>query len=111
MEQLKCPSCGSVDLKQVSFTEYQCAYCRTKFVSSLAPSGFVDVVLTLVPGNMDKTNVIKAIRSVTSLGLTEAKRAVDRPPAVIKQAVTQKEGDRIKGILEKAGAQVMLKPA
>jgi ribosomal protein L7/L12 len=111
MEQLKCPSCGSVDLKQVSFTEYQCAYCRTKFASSLAPSGFVDVVLTQVPGNKDEIDVIKAIRSVTRLGLTEAKRAVERTPAVIKQAVTQAEGERIKGILEKAGAEVMLKPA
>ena len=110
MDKLKCPNCGSVDLKQVSFTEYQCAYCGTKFVSAQAPSGFVDVVLTQTPLKKDEINVIIAIRSVTSLGLTEAKRAVDRPPAVIKQAVTQAEGERIKGILEKAGAQVMLKP-
>jgi ribosomal protein L7/L12 len=111
MEQLKCPNCGSVDLKQVSVTEYQCAFCGTKFVSSLAPSGLVDVLLTQVPGNVDAINVIKAIRSVTRLGLAEAKRAVDHPPALIKQAVSQAEGERIKGILEKAGAQVMLKPA
>ena len=110
MDPLKCPNCGSIDLKQVSYTEYQCAYCGTKFVSAQAPSGFVDVVLTRVPGDKDGINVILALRSVTRLGLTEAKRAVDHPPAVIKQAVTLAEGERIKGVLEKAGAEVMLKP-
>lgn len=111
MEKLQCPNCGSTDVAQVGYPEYKCTYCGTSFVPTLAPSGFVDVVLTQSLGGKDEIKVIQAIRMATNLGLTEAKRAADNPPVVIKHSVTQAEGERIKTQLEKIGAKVMLKPA
>ncbi len=56
-----------------------------------------------------KINVIKVVRSVTSLGLKEAKDLVESAPVAVKEAVTKEEAEEIKGKLEEAGAQVELK--
>lgn len=53
-----------------------------------------------------KINVIKAVRSVTSLGLKEAKEVVESAPANIKEAVSKDEADEAKKALEEAGAAV-----
>ncbi len=66
-----------------------------------------DVVLT---GAGDKKiQVIKVVRSVTGLGLKEAKDLVDGAPNAVKEGVTKEEADTIKGQLEEAGAGVELK--
>tara|TARA_B100001250_G_scaffold308399_1_gene270306 strand:- start:9 stop:392 length:384 start_codon:yes stop_codon:yes gene_type:complete len=66
-----------------------------------------DVELTGVGDK--KINVIKVIRSITSLGLKEAKEMADGAPSVIKEGVAKDEADGIKKQLEEAGATVTLK--
>ena len=56
-----------------------------------------------------KINVIKVIRTITSLGLKEAKELVDGAPTTIKDAVAKQEAEDIKKTLEEAGATVTLK--
>ena len=56
-----------------------------------------------------KINVIKEIRSVTALGLKEAKDLVESAPKEIKTGVNKKESEEIKKKLEAAGAKVELK--
>jgi len=55
-----------------------------------------------------KINVIKAVRSVTTLGLKEAKDLVESAPAPVKEAVGQEEADEAKKSLEEAGATVAI---
>ena len=65
------------------------------------------VVLTEVGAN--KSNVIKAVREVTSLGLKEAKDLVDGAPKTIKEGVNKDEAANIKKKFEDAGAKVEVK--
>jgi large subunit ribosomal protein L7/L12 len=66
-----------------------------------------DVVLTAAGGQ--KIQVIKVVRSVTGLGLKEAKDLVDSAPKPVKEGVAQDEADQIKAQLEEAGGTVELK--
>jgi len=65
------------------------------------------VVLTSAGAN--KIAVIKEIRTVTDLGLKEAKALVDSAPKPVKENVTKEEAEEVKKKLEGAGAQVELK--
>jgi large subunit ribosomal protein L7/L12 len=65
-----------------------------------------DVVLKAAGEN--KINVIKEVRAITGLGLTEAKAAVEAAPKTIKEGVAKAEADEIKKKLEAAGATVEL---
>jgi large subunit ribosomal protein L7/L12 len=66
-----------------------------------------DVVLT---GAGDKKiQVIKVVRSLTGLGLKEAKDLVDGAPNPVKEGVPQDEADQVKAQLEEAGASVEVK--
>lgn len=56
-----------------------------------------------------KLQVIKEIRTITDLGLKEAKELVESAPKTVKQGVTKEEAAKIKEVLEKAGAKVELK--
>jgi len=56
-----------------------------------------------------KINVIKEIRTFTTLGLKEAKDMVEGAPKEVKSGVTKKEAEEIKKKLEAAGAKVELK--
>jgi large subunit ribosomal protein L7/L12 len=56
-----------------------------------------------------KINVIKEIRTVTSLGLKEAKDLVEGAPKTVKEGVTKDEAAKIKKLLEDAGAKVEIK--
>ena len=66
-----------------------------------------DVILTVA--GQQKINVIKAVRSITDLGLKEAKELVDSAPKAIKEGVPESEANEIKAQLEEAGAEVELK--
>ena len=66
-----------------------------------------DVVLTSFGDK--KVAVIKAVRTITSLGLKEAKDLVESAPAPIKVGVPKAEADDLKKQLEEAGASVELK--
>ncbi len=66
-----------------------------------------DVVLTSFGDK--KVAVIKAVRSITSLGLKEAKDLVEGAPAPVKEGVAKAEAEDIQKQLEEAGASVELK--
>lgn len=66
-----------------------------------------DVILTS-PG-ASKVSVIKVVRSLTGLGLKEAKELVDTAPQPVKQGVDKEEAEAVKKQLEEAGAGVELK--
>lgn len=55
-----------------------------------------------------KINVIKVIRTITSLGLKEAKELVDNAPSKVKEAVPKEEAENVKKQLEEAGATITL---
>lgn len=56
-----------------------------------------------------KVNVIKAVRSITGLGLKEAKELVDSAPSTVKEGASKDEAEEAKKQLEEAGAAVELK--
>jgi large subunit ribosomal protein L7/L12 len=56
-----------------------------------------------------KINVIKEVRAVTGLGLKEAKDLVEAAPKAVKEGVNKDEAEKIKKILEEAGAKVEVK--
>ena len=66
-----------------------------------------DVILTGDGGK--KINVIKEVRAITALGLTEAKALVEGAPKAVKEGVNKEEAEKIKKQLEDAGATVELK--
>ena len=66
-----------------------------------------DVILSEV--GAEKIKVIKAVRELTSLGLTEAKAFVESAPKPVKEGVTKDEAEQIKKKLEEAGAKVEIK--
>lgn len=63
----------------------------------------------LAKAGENKINVIKAIRTITGLGLKEAKDLVEAAPAVVKEGVNKAEAADIKKQLEEAGATVEVK--
>jgi len=66
-----------------------------------------DVILTGDGGK--KINVIKEVRAITGLGLTEAKTLVESAPKAVKEGVSKADAEKIKKQLEDAGATVELK--
>jgi len=66
-----------------------------------------DVILTGDGGK--KINVIKEVRALTGLGLTEAKTLVESAPKAIKEGVSKAEAEEIKKKIEDAGGTVELK--
>ena len=66
-----------------------------------------DVVLAAV--GEKKINVIKEVRTITGLGLKEAKDLVESAPAPVKEGANKEEADELKKKLEEAGATVELK--
>lgn len=66
-----------------------------------------DVILTGDGGK--KINVIKEVRAITGLGLTEAKTLVESAPKPVKEGVSKDEAEKVKKQLEEAGATVELK--
>lgn len=65
-----------------------------------------DVVLTGIDGN--KIQVIKEIRTITGLGLKEAKSLVDEAPNPVKEGLSREEADDLKSQIEEAGGEVEL---
>jgi large subunit ribosomal protein L7/L12 len=56
-----------------------------------------------------KINVIKEVRTITGLGLKEAKDLVEAAPKPVKEGVTKDEAEKIKKVLEENGAAVEIK--
>jgi len=68
-----------------------------------------EFTVVLASAGDKKINVIKEIRTVTTLGLKEAKDLVEGAPKEVKTGVNKKEAEEIKAKLEAAGAKVELK--
>jgi large subunit ribosomal protein L7/L12 len=66
-----------------------------------------DVILTSF--GEKKINVIKEVRTITGLGLKEAKEAVEAAPKAIKEGVSKEEAEEVKKKLEEAGASAEIK--
>jgi large subunit ribosomal protein L7/L12 len=66
-----------------------------------------DVILKDAGGN--KIQVIKVVREATGLGLKEAKDLVDAGNKAVKEKVSKEDADKLKGLLEGAGAKVEIK--
>ena len=68
----------------------------------------VNVILASVPADK-KIAVLKEVRTITGLGLKEAKDLVDAAPKPVKEGVKKEEAEEVKKKLEAAGATVELK--
>ena len=66
-----------------------------------------DVILA--DGGANKINVIKEVRTLTGLGLKEAKDLVEGAPKTVKSGVNKDDAKKMKEVLEKAGAKVDIK--
>ena len=107
-----------VELKNKLEEEWDVTAAAPVAVAAAAPAGdgdgggaaeqtSFDVVLE-APGDK-KIQVIKAVRTITGLGLKEAKEMVDAAPKAIKEGVAADEAEAIKAQLEEAGGRVELK--
>ena len=67
-----------------------------------------DLVLEEVPADK-KIAVLKIVRTLTGLGLKEAKDLVEKAPTIVKENCKQEEAEAIKAKLEEAGATITLK--
>lgn len=68
-----------------------------------------EFTIILANGGDKKINVIKEIRTITGLGLKEAKDLVEGAPKTVKEGVSKDEADKIKKVLEENGATVEVK--
>jgi len=68
-----------------------------------------EFTVVLSNAGANKINVIKEVRTLTGLGLKEAKDLVEGAPKTVKEGVTKDEADKMKKALEAAGAKVELK--
>ena len=66
-----------------------------------------DVILK--SAGASKLNVIKVVRTVTGLGLKEAKELVDNAPKPIKEAISKEDAEKLAEDLKAAGAEVEIK--
>jgi len=76
-------------------------------VDAAAEKTEFDVILTAVGDK--KINVIKEVRTITGLGLKEAKDLVEAAPKPVKEGASKDESEEIKKKLEEAGASVEVK--
>lgn len=68
-----------------------------------------EFTVVLTDGGANKINVIKEVRTLTGLGLKEAKDLVEGAPKTVKEGVSKDEAAKIKDALTKAGAKVDVK--
>ena len=68
-----------------------------------------EFTVILAAAGEKKINVIKEIRTITGLGLKEAKDLVEGAPKTVKEGVSKDEADKIKKVLEENGAKVEVK--
>lgn len=68
-----------------------------------------EFTVILKEAGAQKINVIKEVRALTGLGLKEAKDLVEGAPKPVKESVSKEEANKMKDVLEKAGAKVEIK--
>ncbi len=67
-----------------------------------------DVIIQEVP-TAKRITVIKVVRSLTSLGLKEAKDLIESVPKAVSEGVSKEKAEEAKKLLEEAGASVIIK--
>lgn len=67
-----------------------------------------DIILEEVPSS-NKIAILKVVRSLTALGLKEAKELVESTPKLVKENASKEEAEKIKDQLEEVGAKVSIK--
>jgi large subunit ribosomal protein L7/L12 len=77
--------------------------------SEAAPEEKTEFDVILTSFGEKKINVIKEVRSITGLGLKEAKEAVESAPKAIREGVSKEEAEEVKKKLEEAGASAEIK--
>jgi large subunit ribosomal protein L7/L12 len=77
--------------------------------AAAAPEAKTEFDVILEEAGAEKIKVIKAVREITSLGLTEAKAFVESAPKPVKQGVAKDEADAVAKKLQDAGAKVSVK--
>ena len=68
-----------------------------------------EFTVVLADVGASKINVIKEVRTITGLGLIDAKKLVEEAPKPVKESISKDEANKIKEQLEKAGAKVEIK--
>lgn len=68
-----------------------------------------EFTVVLADAGASKINVIKEVRTITGLGLIDAKKLVEEAPKPVKEGINKEEAAKIKEQLEKAGAKVEIK--
>jgi large subunit ribosomal protein L7/L12 len=68
-----------------------------------------EFTVVLADGGANKINVIKEVRTLTGLGLKEAKDLVEGAPKTLKEGVSKADAEKMKEALTKAGAKVEIK--
>ena len=68
-----------------------------------------EVSVVLVSAGASKINVLKEVRTITGLGLKEAKDLVDNAPKAVKEGIKKEEAEEIKKKLEEVGATIEIK--
>lgn len=68
-----------------------------------------DVILAELPAADKKLSVLKVVRTVTGLGLKEAKELVESAPKAIKEKISKSEADALKKEIEEAGGKITIK--
>ena len=68
-----------------------------------------EFTVVLADGGANKINVIKEVRTLTGLGLKEAKDLVEGAPKTVKEGVSKADAEKMKEALTKAGAKVEIK--
>ena len=85
------------------------AAAPTAAAAAPAAEAQTEFTVILANGGDKKINVIKEIRTITGLGLKEAKDLVEGAPKTVKEGVSKDEADKIKKVLEENGATVEVK--
>ena len=67
-----------------------------------------EFTVTLTEGGANKINVIKEVRTITGLGLKEAKDLVEGAPKAVKEGIAKADAEAIKKTLEAAGGKVTI---
>jgi len=87
------------------------AFAAAPGAAAAAPAGEEQTEFTVIlkDGGANKINVIKEVRTITGLGLKEAKDLVEGAPKTVKEGVNKEEAEKIKKALETAGGKVEFK--
>ncbi len=99
------------DLEEKFGVSAQAAVAAAPAAAGAAPAAAeekTEYKVELTEGGTEKIKVIKALRSVTTLGLTDAKKAVENAPTVLAESASKEDANKMKEAIEAAGAKVKL---